>query len=72
MSRHHVMLIAQPAATAFLFDDVGRKEGTSARGLRARSDRGVATATGSRDRPQSAEQPAVTRRVRRWAMKCTG
>ena len=42
MSRHHVMMIEQPAATAFLFDDVGRRQGNAAAGFaREIEDRGV-------------------------------
>jgi len=71
MSRHEVMRIAQPAATAFLFDDVEPQYGWGARALRARSGRGGGAPTGGKERRLSAEQPAVTRWVERRAMKRT-
>jgi len=66
------MMIAQPAETAFLFDDLEPQFGWAARASRARSGRGIAMVTGNKDRPLSAEQPAVTRWVNRRARKRTG
>jgi hypothetical protein len=69
MSRHHVLMIAQPAGTAFLFDDVGRQERRRARASRAMSEHGVAMPR--ERRLLSAKAPATARWVERRAMKRT-
>jgi hypothetical protein len=64
MSRQHVMMIAEPSATAFLLADDDRREVAGAKAPRGRSLRAGATSITT-----EAKVPAVARRVLRWAMK---
>ena len=65
MSRQHVMMIADPSATAFLFADDNRREDAGAVVQRRRSKRAGATSITTTD----TKAPAVARWALRWAMK---
>jgi len=72
MSRHHVVMIAQPSATAFLAG-ASRRETRAAKTVRMRSNRGAATAADDLSEQLIAvKAPALTRWVDRRAMKRTG
>jgi len=65
MSRQHVMMIAEPSATAFLFADDDRREAAEAKAPRRRSKRTGATSITT----TQSEVPAVARWALRRAMK---
>jgi hypothetical protein len=64
MSRQHVMMIAEPSATAFLFADEDRPEVSRVKGLRGQSRRAGATSITT-----ETKVPATARWVERRAMK---
>ena len=68
MSRQHVMMIAEPSATAFLFGELDPQEAARGKGLRVRSNRAGAASITTTD-PKA---PADTRWVDRRAMKRAG
>ena len=69
MSRQHVMMIAEPSATAFLFGDSDRRWATGAKILRAKQKRGGATSITSTGPKEPADACWADRRAMKRASK---